>query len=206
MHQQVRQVAAAAVGKAVRRRGGRLVAVVCHADAIEYFEPDWVVEVEPGKPVRAKPVRGSVQRPRINLEVFRTTPEAWHRGGFSHAHYLTGELHRGAKCFGVEVGGEPAVFVAVLPFPHAKRPDWREHRTVCLPDFQGVGIGNAASEFVASLFMATGRPYFSATSHPSMIRHRARRADLWRMTRKPGLSSAHAGGGDVRMGNVGSVD
>lgn len=94
----------------------------------------------------------------------------------------------------------------MLPFPHAKRPGWREHRTVCLPDFQGIGVGNAVSELVASLFVATGRPYFSATSHPAMIRHRARRTDLWRMTRKPGLNSAHTGGGDVRMANVGTVD
>ena len=49
----------------------------------------------------------------------------------------------------------PAAFTAVLAFPHARRPGWREHRTVCLPDFQGVGIGNAMSELVASLFVAT---------------------------------------------------
>jgi hypothetical protein len=36
----------------------------------------------------------------------------------------------------------------------------------CLPDFQGVGIDNAMSEFVASLFVATGKPHFSSTSHP----------------------------------------
>jgi hypothetical protein len=75
---------------------------------------------------------------------------------------------------------------AVLYGPHADRPGWREHRTVCLPDYQGVGIGNAMSEFVASLFAATGLPYRSVTGHPSMIGHRAR-SPLWRMTRKPGL-------------------
>jgi hypothetical protein len=30
---------------------------------------------------------------------------------------------------------------------------WREHRTVCQPDFQGVGLENALSEFVASKFV-----------------------------------------------------
>ena len=44
---------------------------------------------------------------------------------------------------------------------------------MCLLVFQGVGIGNAMSEFVASLFAATGKPYVSTTSHPAMIRHRA---------------------------------
>lgn len=76
VHQQVRQVAAAAVAKAVRRRGGQFVAVMCHADAVEYFEPDWIVEVEPGQPVRAKHVRGLVRRPPIELGIFPTTAEA----------------------------------------------------------------------------------------------------------------------------------
>jgi hypothetical protein len=78
----------------------------------------------------------------------------------------------------------PAAFVAVLPFPHPVRSGWREHRCVCLPDFQGVGIGNAMSEFVASLFAATGKPYRSVTSHPAMIHHRAR-SPHWRMSRSP---------------------
>jgi hypothetical protein len=104
------------------------------------------------------------------------------------------------------VRGEPAAFTAVLPFPHAVRPGWREHRTVCLPDFQGVGIGNAMSEAVASLFVATGRPYFSNTSHPAMIRHRRRRTDLWRMTVKPSMRGRHCGGDSgVRMAKAGSV-
>ena len=85
-------------------------------------------------------------------------------------------------------------FTAVLPFPHARRPGWREHRTVCLPDFQGVGIGNAMSEFVASLYVAGGRPYFSTTTHPAMIRHRAK-SPLWRMTVKPSPRGRHQGGG-----------
>jgi hypothetical protein len=40
------------------------------------------------------------------------------------------------------------------------------------------------SEFVASLFAATGKPYRSVTSHPAMIHHRAR-SPRWRMKRSP---------------------
>jgi hypothetical protein len=82
---------------------------------------------------------------------------------------------------------QPAAFTAVLPWPHPSKPGWREHRTVCLPDYQGVGIGNAMSEFIAGIYRATGKPYYSTTSHPGMIHHRAR-SPLWRMARKPGLS------------------
>jgi hypothetical protein len=75
----------------------------------------------------------------------------------------------------------------VLPWPHPSKPGWREHRTVCLPDYQGVGVGNAMSEFIAGIYRATGKPYYSTTSHPAMIHHRAR-SPLWRMARKPGLT------------------
>ena len=88
-----------------------------------------------------------------------------------------------------EVGGRPAAFASVIHNPHKGKNTgwWREHRTVCLPDFQGVGIGNALSEFVGGLMVATGKEYRSTTSHPSMIRHR-NRSPLWKMFRKPSLT------------------
>jgi hypothetical protein len=61
---------------------------------------------------------------------------------------------------------------------------WREHRTVCLPDFQGVGIGNTLSEFVGGVMRCLKKPYMSTTGNPAMIRHRAK-SPLWVMRRKP---------------------
>jgi GNAT superfamily N-acetyltransferase len=89
-------------------------------------------------------------------------------------------------------GIRPAAFTAVLPAPDALGGYWREHRTVCLPDFQGVGIGHALSEFVASLFAATGKRYCSRTSHPAMIGHRAR-SPAWKMTRAPAFGHRQTG-------------
>lgn len=89
-------------------------------------------------------------------------------------------------------GIRPAAFTAVLPAPDALGGYWREHRTVCLPDFQGVGIGHALSEFVASLYAATGKRYCSRTSHPAMIGHRAR-SPAWKMTRAPGFGHRQTG-------------
>ena len=45
------------------------------------------------------------------------------------------------------------------------------------------------SEFVASLFAATDKPYRSTTSHPAMIRHRLRSMN-WNCVRKPGMGPA----------------
>jgi hypothetical protein len=86
----------------------------------------------------------------------------------------------------------PAAFTAVLSAPDSRGGYWREHRTVCLPDFQGVGIGNALSEFVASLFVATGKRYCSRTSHPAMIRHRAV-SKLWQMNGGIAFGRKHSG-------------
>jgi hypothetical protein len=48
------------------------------------------------------------------------------------------------------------------------------------------------SEFIASLYRATGRPYFSTTAHPGLIHHRCR-SPLWRVTRAPGkMTSPHS--------------
>ena len=124
---------------------------------------------------------------------------------FKQHHYLSGDIHRAAACFVGFVQDRPAAFVAVLSFPHPVRPSSREHRAVCLPDFQGVGIGNAMSEFVASLYAATGKPYSSTTSHPAMIRHRAK-SKLWRMVRTPSMvGSHHRGQGKPYKSSVGRI-
>ena len=131
-------------------------------------------------------------RPKIEMEIVRADRSAWQR--FKPHHYLSAALNPSAACYVALVKHQPAAFTAVLPFPHPTHSGWREHRTVCLPDFQGVGIGNAMSEFIASIYRTTGKPYTSTTSHPAMIYHRAK-SPLWRMTRKPGLS----GGGSRRF-------
>ena len=194
----VARVGSAAVAKTVRSRGLQFIAVTCHYDVLDWLCPDWVYEPHTNKTTIADPTTPGPTtadrerlRPNVALSIVRTTPAAWPL--FKPHHYLTGSLNRSAACYAATVEDQPAAFTAVLPFPHPTCPGWREHRTVCLPDFQGIGIGNAMSEFVASLYRSTGRPYTSTTSHPAMIRHRAK-SPLWRMSRPPGLS----GGGSSR--------
>ncbi len=247
VHEQVRQIAAAACAKAVRREGLRFVAVTCHDDVGPWLEADWVMLVDgddvrlrvyvddeagerelaerkrlaaqvlsKGSPMIEILPRRCLRRPELILRVERCDASAWAR--FKRHHYLSADLSRTAACWVglvrearkeetedgmptdcspsalIEAGFTPAAFTAVMPFPHPRRPGWREHRTVCLPDFQGVGIGNAMSELVASIYARTGKPYFSTTSHPSMIAHR-RRSLLWKMIRKPSLRPPHSGKG-----------
>jgi GNAT superfamily N-acetyltransferase len=83
-------------------------------------------------------------------------------------------------------------FSAWVPFFGAGPPKRREHRTVTLPDFQGIGIGNVLSATIASMWKAIGYRATSNTTHPALIQARLR-SPLWRMTRRPSL----AGAGDV---------
>lgn len=206
----VARVASAACARAIREgvaddpeNGSvtQFVAVTCHDDVADWLCPDWQLDLTDGALLRfgAAEKAGSVEprellrRPAIELEIIRVATSAWEL--FRQHHYLSHSLHRAARCYLALVAGRPAAFTAVLPFPHARRSGWREHRTVCLPDFQGVGIGHALADFVAGIYAATGRPYFSTSGHPAMLNRRAR-SRLWRMIRRPGRTS---GGGRTRL-------
>lgn len=178
----VAKIGSSAVAKAIRRQSGkRFIAVTCHDDVEEWLCPDWIVRMPEGEFARR-----SLRRPDIKLEIARVSPEAWSM--FKHHHYLDTTLNKAAKCFCAFWQGRPVAFASAICSP-GKVTTWREHRTVCLPDFQGVGIGNALSEFVASVMACMRRPYRSTTSNPAMIRHRIN-SPLWKMIREPSLSSS----------------
>lgn len=174
----VARVASAALSKSVRRNRRKIVAVTCHDDVEDWLQPDWVLRM-PGGDFSWRELQ---RRPAIEIEIRPCSHREWET--FRRHHYLSHELARSAKCFLALVDGAPAAFASAMSFPHPRKPGWREHRTVCLPDFQGVGIGNAVSNKVASAFRALGKPYRSTTGNPAMIFARAR-SPLWRMTRRP---------------------
>ncbi|WP_020474857.1 GNAT family N-acetyltransferase [Zavarzinella formosa] len=181
----VAQIGSSAVAKAVRRTPGkRFVAVTCHYDVEEWLDPDWVLEMPSGSLAR----RSLQGRPAISLEIIRARRSAWRV--FKRHHYLDGTLNNSAKCFVALLDGRPAAFASVIHAPGLVSY-WREHRTVCLPDFQGVGIGHALSDFVAGVMRATGRRYRSTTGHPAMIRRRAK-SPLWKMLRPPSVGRRDA--------------
>ncbi len=58
-----------------------------------------------------------------------------------------------------------------------------------LPDFQGVGIGNALAMLVASMWQALGYRALSSTAHPALIASRSA-SPLWRMHRPPSFTNS----------------
>lgn len=185
----VAQIGSAALARTVHRERLRFVAVTCHEDVEAWLQPDWVYR--PAE--QAFTWRRLQQRPSIRLQVFRCAASAWSL--FAPHHYLTGDLARSAVCFLATWQAKPVAFSAWLPFFGPGLPTRREHRTVTLPDYQGVGIGNALSALIASLWRGLGYRAISTTTHPAMIRSR-RASELWHMRRAPSL--AHRGQGRVR--------
>jgi len=60
---------------------------------------------------------------------------------------------------------------------------YRGHRTVVLPDYQGLGIGVRLSDAIGQIHIEEGKRYFSKTTHPRMGEYRNKSAK-WRSTSK----------------------
>jgi GNAT superfamily N-acetyltransferase len=160
----------------------RVVLASCHYDIIEWLQPDWVFDTATG----ATAGRRAERRPSIDLDIDPCGAEEW--AAFSPHHYLTGEINPAAHCWLATWDGVRVAFSAALAFPNANFSNaWREHRTVVLPDFQGLGIGISISNAVASMFVARGCRYFSKTAHPRLGEYR-NTSTLWRPTSKNGMS------------------
>lgn len=176
----VAKIGSTAIQKTVRKRNGKFIAVSCHYDIEEWLDPDWVYEPA----INKFTWRLLRHRPPIELQICRVPSSAWKI--FSKHHYLTSSLNPTAVCFGAFLDGQIVAFDAWLPFfgKLSYGTARRGHRTVCLPDFQGVGIGNALFEQSASMWRGLDKRVFSGTGHPAEIAKRIKSPN-WKMTRAP---------------------
>lgn len=176
----VAQTGCHAIAKTVRARGQRFVGVACHEDIEAWLNPDWIY----------RPATNDFQwrelqpRPPITLSLERVHHSAWRI--FHRHHYLSAELNTSAICIVASWRDRPVAFVGVLGFPHKYVPGWRISRFVCLPDYQGVGIGFGVLDLVASIFHEGGRHVFITSSHPAVIA-RCAKASTWTMKRQPSV-------------------
>lgn len=189
----VAQIGSAALAKVIRKTGRQMIAVGVHYDVIDWLQPDWIYEPH----LNRFEWRSVQPRPAIQLEIVPCDRSAWRI--FKRHHYLDTNLATSAACFCALYDGQPVAFTAVMHWPHPTASRWREHRTVCLPDFQGVGIGNTLSDFIASLYRATGKPYTSVTANPAMIGYRAR-SPKWCMRSAPRLHGRAGASSSSKVG------
>lgn len=174
----VAKAVSGALQKYIRKYDKKVILASCHADIIEWLEPDWVYNPVEGV---TRSERSLWQRPKINLKIFRAKYEAWDL--FKHYHYLSNSLHKASRIYLVNWNDIPVGIVCILAFPHAVvKNAWRESRTVILPDYQGLGLGTKISDYFGSIIRAGGGRFYSRTTHPAMITHRLNRPDMWRVT------------------------
>ncbi len=173
----VAQIGSAALAKTVRKRQQQLIAITCHEDVDPWLNPDWVYRPD-GNTFTWRLLQ---RRPAIPLDLCRVDPPAWHL--FQPHHYLSTQLAPGAICFVAFWHARPVAFSAWI-HSLSQRQAKREHRTVTLPDFQGVGIGHAVSSHLAGMWRGLGFRATSTTTHPAFLA--ARRKDPnWILIRAP---------------------
>lgn len=155
-----------------------IVFASCHYDIIDWLQPDWVFDTSLGEYLP----RGSLQSPEIMVELYPATTAAW--SIFSKHHYLTERINNSARCW-IAVWNDTLVgFTSILAFPHKYiKNGWREHRTVVLPDFQGLGIGVRLSDTIGEIILKNDGRFFSKTSHPRMGEYREY-SNKWKPTSK----------------------
>lgn len=159
-----------------------LVFASCHYDIIEWLQPDWVFDTSTSTIAG----RGAKRRPEIVIELVPCSTKAWTM--FRNHHYLDANINKSSRCWIATWNGVPVGFSSSLPFPSGTvKNAWRGHRTVVLPDFQGIGLGVRISDATAEIFVKHGYRYFSKTAHPRMGEYR-NRSPLWKPTSKNGIS------------------
>jgi len=146
--------------------------------------------------------------PQVELEVRRALPREWARfrehhykdhSLFSASLVFVGVLNARAACF-IAVIREPSNFVYQhvrtsrlkglsnewldTDYPETwargeRRRLYREHRSVVLPDFQGMGLAPLLCDTVALMFLESGHDFTSQTVHPFYGGYRDR-SPFWR--------------------------
>ena len=171
---------ALSVRKYFDRNPGVLYIASCHRDIIDWLDPEWVYDTDLQKLDNRRSLLRLGTRPELALTIRSSSADYWRY--FSKYHYLDTAISKSAHYYVLLLGDKPIGFHAAI---HSTNRDihsyWRGHRTVILPEFQGMGIGTRFSDAIAEIYVSRGMRYFSKTAHPSFGEHREK-SPLWRPT------------------------
>lgn len=157
-----------------------LVLATCHRDVLSWLDFDFAYDTDRKEWLD----RGLLRRiDTLSLQIEPCDPEKIWRV-FKKHHYLSSKINKSANCWGVFTEGKLIAMTSVIAFPNQSwRNGWRGHRTVVLPEFQGMGIGTNISNEIAKMIVKSGGRFFSKTAHPALGEHRERSRE-WRATSK----------------------
>lgn len=149
----------------------RFIAVSCHFDIIDWLMPDWIFNTND----MTFRVCGEQKknRPECKLRLYEVTSveakrKYWKM--FARYHYLSHSHNFAARVFVGTLNDEVCMYTSILPFPHPTvKNTWKEHRTVVLPDYQGIGLSRYSSDFIGEMLKNNGKHYITTTSNPARI-------------------------------------
>lgn len=177
----VAKIGSLAMQKSIRKSDKKFIAVTCHHDVEDWLMPDWVFNTDTmtfhnyGEQKKNKP--------EINFKIYETKHKSRYWGMFSKYHYLNHSFNKAARVFIGTCNDEIFGICAVLPFPHPiKKNFWKEHRTVVLPDYQGIGLGSKLSNEIGEILHKDKKGFISTSSNPAFINAR-KRSRNWVITR-----------------------
>lgn len=186
----VAKIGSFAMQKAIRKTDKQFIAVTCHYDVEDWLLPDWVFDTNS---MTFRSNEGlKKNRPECKLDIYETKQKDYYWRIFRKYHYLSHSHNNAARVFVATLNGELCAFTSMLPFPHPnKKGFWKGHRTVVLPDYQGLGIGLVLQNYVAELFHSEGHGVIMTTSNPAMIAS-LKHSDKW-ITTRIGRTSSGSG-------------
>lgn len=163
-----------ALQKFIRRTNKKIILASCHFDIMEWLLPDWTYSPLKGRVEKHECLRR--ERPKIELSIFRCRYETWNL--FKQHHYISEDLNKSSKCFCVTWNDKPVAFYAFLPMPSGTVQNaFRGSRTVVLPDFQGLGIGNAVAKYLHKLYTKDGKKLYVKSINPALVMKRLNDSD-----------------------------
>jgi GNAT superfamily N-acetyltransferase len=190
---QVAQITSHAIQKYIRaKKEKQFVALSCHYDIIDWLQPDWTYDVNSAE-FRWRSLR---RRPTLQGRIERIERDNWKI--FAPYHYMSAELSKIVRCFGLFVNDVLAGFIAVLYRPISSGKDrgkvlYGISRVVILPDYQGLGLAFIFMNTIASAYKACGRRFRNFPAHPIFIRKSYADKKNWRLIKTPYTQSALAG-------------
>src|SRR6478609_11166548 len=122
---------------------------------------------------------------------------------FAPHHYLSAN-YAGHRAWIAVINEKPVAFSSIMAFPSGNwKNGWREHRTVVLPQFQGLGLGARMGDwtghYVCTVLTDGQGVYYSKTVHPRLGEYREA-SPLWRATSKNGVIRTEKEAGAVHKG------
>ena len=186
---QVAKIGSIAISKYLKNNDNnkKFIALSCHRDIIEYLQPDWIIDTDRMSFEYCNPR----QRPKFELSIKKVnSQDYWHI--FKKYHYLNTECKKTSDCFVGFIDNVPVGFCCVLHFPHPIKCYYKEHRTVVLPEYQGIGIGTRISNYIASLY-GCKKSYAITTNNPAFKSAKHRDKNNWKCTQSNKINTTVKG-------------